>query len=298
MLVLVKLVELAEGIYLLPGRVNIGFITVEEGCYMIDTGLDKDQARRALNALRSASLKLVAVVNTHSHADHIGGNAFVQKRENVPVLAPRAELPFITHPWLEPAILFGGSFPRDLSSKFFMAGASHPEALEEREVPFKVIDLRGHSPGMVGLRIGGVFFTADAYFGADVLARHVLPYTYDPGTALKSLEHVLDERGAELFVPSHGQPTQDPTSEVEANAKAIEAAREAVLKALKASGRGTSMCELTRVVLSELGIRPRSPGLFWLYSSCLRGYLAWLERDSLAEPVLGDAELRWRLIKT
>ena len=292
-----KLAELAEGIYLLPGRVNIGLIAVEEGCYMVDTGLDKDQARRALNALRSAGLRLSVVVNTHSHADHIGGNAFVQKREGVLFLAPRAELPFITHPWLEPALLYGGSYPPDLNNKFFVAEASQAEALEGRELPFEVVDLRGHSPGMVGLKAGGVFFTADAYFGAEVLAKHVLPYTYDPEEALKSLEHVLEERGAELFVPSHGQPTQDPTSEVEANIKAIEAARETVLKVLRASERGTSVCELTRAVLSELGVRPRSPGLFWLYSSCLRGYLAWLERDGLAEPVLRGAELRWKLIK-
>ena len=292
-----KLVELADGIYLLPGRVNIGLIVVEERCYMIDTGLDKDQARRALNAFRSAGLSPSVVVNTHSHADHIGGNAFVQKREGVLILAPRAELPFVTHPWLEPALLYGGSYPRDLSSKFFVAKASRAEALEGRELPFEIIDLRGHSPGMVGLKAGGVFFTADAYFGAEVLARHVLPYTYDPGEALKSLKRVLDEEGAEVFVPSHGQPTQDPTSEVEANVKAIEAAREALLKALRASEQGTSMCELVRAVLGGLGVRPRSPGLFWLYSSCLRGYLAWLEREGLIEPVLRGAELRWKLIK-
>mgnify|MGYP000052907698 CR=1 FL=1 len=292
-----KLVELADGIYLLPGRVNIGFIASEGGCYMIDTGLDRDQARRALNALRSAGLRLVAVVNTHSHADHIGGNAFVQRRENVPVLAPREELPFVAHPWLEPALLYGGSYPSKLASKFFVAKPSRPEALEEQELPFEVVSLPGHSPGMVGIKAEGVFFTADAYFGADVLARHVLPYTYDPEAALSSLERVLSEREVDLFVPSHGQPTQDPAGEVEANAKAIEAAREALLKALEASGREAGTCQLVRAVLSELGIRPRSPGLFWLYTSCLRGYLAWLEREGLVEPVLKGAELCWRAIR-
>jgi len=291
------LVELADGIYLLPGRVNIGFILAEEGCYMIDTGLDRDQARRALNALRSSGLRLVAVVNTHSHADHIGGNAFVQRREGVPLLAPREELPFIAHPWLEAALLYGGCPPRGLASKFFVAEPSCPEPLERRDLPFEVVDLRGHSPGMVGFKANGVFFTADAYFGAEVLARHVLPYTYDPGAALSALEHVLDERKVELFVPSHGQPTEDPAREVEANIRAIEAAREALLKALETSGPGASTCELTRAALSELGIRPRSPGLFWLYTSCLRGYLAWLEREGLVEPVLKGAELCWRTVR-
>ena len=292
-----RLVELADGIYLLPGRVNIGFIASEGGCYMIDTGLDRDQARRALNALRSAGLRLVAVVNTHSHADHIGGNAFVQRREGVPVLAPREELPLVAHPWLEPALLYGGSYPRELASKFFIAEPSRPEALEEQELPFEVVSLPGHSPGMVGIKAGGVFFTADAYFGSEVLARHVLPYTYDPGAALSSLERVLSEREAELFVPSHGQPTRDPTGEVEANARAIETAREALLRALEASGREASICQLVQAVLSELGIRPRSPGLFWLYASCLRGYLAWLGREGLVEPVLRGAELCWRVIR-
>jgi len=296
---LASLEELADGVYLLPGRVNIGFICHEDGCYMVDTGIDDDQARKALRALGKLGLELKAAVNTHSHADHIGGNSFVKRRAGVPILAPEAELPFVRMPLLEPMMLYGGCPIGDLRSKFFAAKPSDAEALEAVGLPFEIVNLAGHSPAMVGLQANGVFFVADAYFGLEVLRRHVLPYTYDPGAALEALKTVLDEREAELFVPSHGKPTRDPTAEVEANIRALEAAREATLKALsRATGRGLSTCQVVSSVLSELGISPRSTGLYCLYASCIRGYLAWLEREGLAEAVVEGPDMLWRPVKS
>ena len=46
---------------------------------LIDTGLDNSAARNILKELEEAGPTPTVIVNTHSHADHIGGNHFIQK---------------------------------------------------------------------------------------------------------------------------------------------------------------------------------------------------------------------------
>jgi glyoxylase-like metal-dependent hydrolase (beta-lactamase superfamily II) len=92
-----ELVKIAGPAHYLPGRVNIGVLIGEGQAAFIDTGLDEGAARKAVQAVEQAHLRLAAVINTHAHADHCGGNAFV-RLERYPIqycydaLAHRATL--------------------------------------------------------------------------------------------------------------------------------------------------------------------------------------------------------------
>jgi glyoxylase-like metal-dependent hydrolase (beta-lactamase superfamily II) len=45
-----------------------------DGAVLIDAGQDRDQAKRLLRACEAAGLTPCAIINTHAHADHFGGN--------------------------------------------------------------------------------------------------------------------------------------------------------------------------------------------------------------------------------
>jgi glyoxylase-like metal-dependent hydrolase (beta-lactamase superfamily II) len=85
------LVKIAGPAHYLPGRVNIGVIVGDGQAALVGTGLDESTARKAVQAIEQAGLRLAAVINTHSHADHCGGNAFVAKRTGAP--PPRRRWP-------------------------------------------------------------------------------------------------------------------------------------------------------------------------------------------------------------
>ncbi len=79
--------ELAPGVRLLPGRVAAGeqpdgnslLLTAPQGLIVVDTGRHADHVDRLLALARSAGKPVAAIVNTHWHLDHLGGNPALRK---------------------------------------------------------------------------------------------------------------------------------------------------------------------------------------------------------------------------
>jgi len=60
--------------------------------------VDPGDAAPVLAFLRRENLKLVAILNTHHHNDHVGGNAALLREFSIPVYGPGNEsIPTVTH---------------------------------------------------------------------------------------------------------------------------------------------------------------------------------------------------------
>jgi len=112
----------ASGLF--PGPVNVG-VRVEGGeAVLVDAGGDDSAGRKILRSLEEEGVRLALIVSTHSHADHIGGNAFLQRRTGCRMYAPGVDRAFVEFPVLEPSYLYGGCPPGPLSNKFLLAQES------------------------------------------------------------------------------------------------------------------------------------------------------------------------------
>lgn len=74
-----ELIQAGERTYYIecPAKMGLFNINDEEVC-LIDSGNDKDAAKKALRIIEGQGWKLKMVINTHFHADHIGGNQLLQ----------------------------------------------------------------------------------------------------------------------------------------------------------------------------------------------------------------------------
>ena len=198
---------------------------------VIDSGNDDSSAKKAVRGFDNINVRYL--FNTHSHADHCGGNSFYSKRYNSAVIAPEGEAAFIQDPLLEPVYLYGSYPPSEMKNKFLFAKPSRVDIIvgerkdlkfrfAEEEYLFKFITLKGHSPDMHGIITpDNIAFLGDALLGAGILEKHGLMFSFDVKSHLESLES-LKSLSADGFVLAHGGYSDDITNLIDLNIKSLQ----------------------------------------------------------------------------
>jgi glyoxylase-like metal-dependent hydrolase (beta-lactamase superfamily II) len=234
------LIPLADRTWVIPGGVNIGvLVNDDKQIVLVDTGLNESSAKKAIKVVREElGGNIVAVLTTHAHADHFGGNATVVKRTGAIVHAPRFDEAFLRYPLLQPASLFGGADPLDsLRGNFLLADPSPVDAIvapgahEIAGIRLEAVPLFGHSPGQLGYLAGDVFFCADVVLPENVLNKYRIPYLFSLTDHLAALEQA---RGTphRVAVAGHGPVLEDGQLEaaVDLNAALAQRVAEAILE--------------------------------------------------------------------
>ncbi len=291
------LTPLGKDAYYLPGAVNVGVIaTSKDGAVLIDTGGDSSHARRIARACRAAGLTPRAILSTHHHADHVGGNAYLVRNFHLPVYAPPLEAALITNPILEPLYLFGGAMPIEaLRDKWLLASGSPVDhliegpVLEVQRVELDIIPVPGHAPGMVAVGYGDVCYCTDGLFGPRVLEKYGIPFTADVASQLESIER-LCETDYRVYLPAHGEPTEDVRALADVNRAAIERAIEAVHLACDPAAE---LPEVLVRVAELLDLRFDNLPQFYLMRTAVSAYLAYLVDQGRVRPWLDGQRLWW-----
>ena len=287
--------QLSEHVYYLRGAVNCAVVVNGGEAVLVDTGGDKDYGRALRKVCDALNVSPVAVLNTHSHADHYGGNDYLLRQFDVPVYAPAFEAGILQNPYLEPVYLFNGAKPLpELMSKWLLAKPSRvdvilePGTLELVGLPFEILDTSGHAHRHVSVKVGDVLIAADAVFGAAVLDKYPLPFGQDIGGQIKSAQ--LTEAGARVLLPGHGEPTEEIEDLVAHNLEAFERAADAV----EAACLGVSTEQILKEVCKTLDVEMLDLPRFYLNRCVVTAYLSYLRDEGRVEVALRENSLTWR----
>ena len=105
--------------------------------------VDPGDAAPVLSFLQLKKLKLVAILNTHHHNDHVGGNLELLQKFTVPVYGPGSEsISTVTHHLKEKDSIY----------------------LAELSLGFSVIDIPGHTSGHIAFYGANILFCGDTLF--------------------------------------------------------------------------------------------------------------------------------------
>jgi glyoxylase-like metal-dependent hydrolase (beta-lactamase superfamily II) len=236
-----RLIKVTEHAGYVTGRVNAGVLTgIDKRCLVLDTGLDKSAANHISEALEAEGLRPVALLLTHTHADHCGGNSALQKKYGIPAYCAPLETAMLSFPILESVYLYGATPPEELRNKFFLAPATAdaralaPGRQEIGGVPFTAVPLPGHSPDHYGyLSDDGALFLGDAALPGYVWEKYGLPYFYDIGAEFATLDALESMAGSiAACVAAHYGPV-DLKELVSANRNGLRNLADWVLAALQ-----------------------------------------------------------------
>lgn len=289
------LVKIAGPAHYLPGRVNIGVIVGDGQAALVDTGLDESAARKAVQAVEQAGLRLAAVINTHSHADHCGGNAFVAKRTGAPIYAPPVEAALIQHTEFEPFFLFGAAPFKAIDSKWFHAAPTPVAHVLDAKVTvcgveLEVLPAAGHSMNQVAIATTEVAYLADALMALEILERYPIQYCYDMLGHRATLDRLAMLR-REWYVGAHFPPTQDLTPLLAANRANLERTAAAVLDALRPAATTE---EVVRGAAEALGVPPMDPPAYLLNAAAVKAHLSAHVREGRVSFEIQDQRPLWR----
>ena len=285
-----ELIQAAEHTYYIESPAKIGLVQTGGTVTLIDSGSDKEAGRKVRQHLDARGLKLSAICNTHSNADHIGGNQYLQRQTGCAVYAPGVEAAFTRDPILEPSFLYGGCPPKPLRHKFLLAQPSDVQVLDPKACPLEVIPLPGHFFDMVGYRTeDDVVFLADCLSSRETLEKYRVSFIYDVAAYLDTLDRVAAMEAA-LFVPAHAAATEDIAPLARYNRDQVYAVAEDLLDLLAEP-------LVFEEVLRRLFRRYRLTMDFQQYvlvGSTVKSYLAWLLDGGRVTAAFDDCRLLWR----
>lgn len=291
-----RIIELASGVYVIPGNTNVGVITNGDGSekevYLVDSGCTEIDAEYILDVLtaffeqQGCTFKLAGLLTTHSHPDHCGGHNYLKEHTGSLIYAAKGEQGAMETPVVQSAILWGGYPPHELRTLYFKPGQTFvdkiiSEQLEielsgDRKISF--IELLGHSNSSMGVIISDkkekkVVFAGDAIFPRDEIGRHWIPLILNPDEFMKSLDKLCEIKNVDWCIPSHGDFLKKNINEAaELNKIAILSTRMCILNAL-ANGKKMTVEQLVKYVADKNELE-MSVSQFALISSTVRSYVS------------------------
>ncbi len=292
-----ELVQVSEKCFYIDAPAKIGVIKADENnVFLIDSGNDKDAGRKISKILDENSWNLSAIFNTHSNADHIGGNRYLQDKYNCKIFARGIECDFTNHPVLEPSFLYGG-FPFErLRHKFLLAKESKAEPLDENKLPenLKMFGLSGHFFDMVGFETDEkIVFLADSLSSKQTLDKYGVVFIWDVAEYIKTLEKI-GEIEAKLFVPSHA-PVSDNVKELALyNLEKVYEVGECILNICS---NGCVFEDVLKNVFDKYNLQMTFEQ-YVLVGSTVRSYLSWLLDAGKLEADFNNNYLYWKKINT
>ena len=290
-----ELIQVSERDYYIQSPAKIGLVRLNDSdVCLIDSGNDKDAGRKVRQILDANKWHLTAIYNTHSNADHIGGNQYLQRQTGCRVYAPGIDCAFTRRPILEPSFLYGGFPPGDLRHKFLMAQESDARELTQDVLPegFALIPLPGHFFDMVGFRTpDDTVYLADCLSSRETLEKYRIGFIYDVAAYLKTLETVKSLQ-AKQFVPSHAPACSEIASLAQHNMDQV----------LEIAERIVGICAepvcfeaVLQRLFSDYGLDMNFEQ-YVLVGSTVRSYLAWLRDTGRLQVLFENSMLLWQRV--
>lgn len=295
-----KLISIKNNIGYIENSCNIGYIIIEDYVILIDSGLEDVVAKKIFRIFDNQAYKIKAIINTHSHADHCGGNNYMQNKLGALIYAPEFESAIIENPYLEPVYLSGGAAPlKELTSKFIMAKPSKVDYVIKKEdteiciesVTLKIVPLPGHAINHIGIAIDDVLYCGDSILDGELLMKHKIPFNVDIGQQINTLK-ILRESKYEVYIPSHCtlMNKKELSQALDENIRTIEDINNIIVESLNTP---KTLEEIEYSLFKHYNIRIKSLTQYYLLKTTILAHINYLFKENIIMKIVNNNKICW-----
>ncbi len=290
-----ELVKVTDCCYYIESPSKVGIYKRNENdVYLIDSGSDVGSAKKTLKICNEMGWKIKGIINTHAHADHIGGNAYIQEKTSCDIFCSTIDRPFIEHTIINPLHIYGGYIPKEMEHKFFLAKESVTKDINSEDFPseLKTFDISGHSLGMIAIVTpDNVAFVGDIVSSDIIIEKYGITYLLDIKKHLESLDFV-ENMDADTFVMSHVETVSDIKPLIKSNREKIFEICDKILELCKEPTTFENLLQkLFYHYNLKMSIRQHS-----LVGSTVRSYLSYLKNEGKIDVVIDDNLIFWKTV--
>ena len=291
-----KMIELDQGVYVIPGNTNVGVITSQDKdltqVYLVDSGSTEIDGEFVLDVLKAffeqqnCSFKIKAIISTHCHSDHCGGHNFLKEETACEIWAAQDEQAAMQTPIIQSEFLWGGYPPHELRTVFFKPSPTFTDrTISENDIinlsqnrTISFIELHGHSYCSIGVIVNAqdgnrVLFAGDSIFPRSEIAKYWVPLVINPVEFMASLDRLCEIENLKWCIPSHGDfITRNLAENVELDKIAILSTRMCILEALDCHEKMTAE-QLIKYVADKNGME-MTLAQYMLISATVRSYIS------------------------
>lgn len=262
--------KILNNLFMFESKTNVLLYVNKDKCFLIDSGKCSKMKEEILDFLLEKNLKLVAIINTHCHSDHISNNDI----NSCKILASDLEKTIIENNGFQLDILYGGRHPNFMDSCFVASKSFKVSDLEKIE-NIEYIYFPGHSYNMIGVCIEkNVIYIGDAIFSEREINK--IPYVYDIEKFLNSLKE-LRKYNDKIIISSHLGIIKNIDELIELNVLYVEKMINIILDICKNKKTFDSILEF---ICEEKNINLNIENYF-LICSTIRSFLSYLIDNDL-----------------
>lgn len=304
----INLIQAKGNSFFCDGIFSIGVYIKDKSAVLIDSGISKDVAKEIDKALIEANVQVMAIINTHCHGDHCGGNAFFQQKyPNIKIFSTETERPFIEDPLMAPICFCGGAAafeelkkckpitPQQVSKVTDIISPYQDQKISICGETFEIITLPGHTRGMIAVRTpDNVLYCGDAIFGGETFRKYpILYYTFIDETlnSFKKLKSLVPQVNVTIIY--HGGIVPDLVPLIDDHESRILETKKWILSIL--SEQPLSIEEITAKIMQKHKI-PDDMVSYALTKTPIQAFVAELARENIIDIRVSNGIVRAYLI--
>ncbi|MCT4619708.1 MAG: MBL fold metallo-hydrolase [Marinisporobacter sp.] len=279
------------------GMTYIPFYKVnDEEIILLDSGWAQGEREGIDSLLEKNKFKVVGIICSHIHIDHIGNVSYFKKKYNCKIAMPAYEA-LICSSLINLKVYYGKQTLSEVKQHFgHMVFETDLMILEDQEsinmcgIEFEILHTPGHSPAHICVTTpDDVAYVADALISYEVMKGAKMPYAFILKEDLESKEKLYDLKSSKYIVAHKGM-YDEITKLIGDNIDFYKGIAESVYDVIDGA---MTMEDIMKFVIKNWNIGVKSIYKYAVVEKMLKSYVEYLNETGRIKLIMDNGFLKY-----
>lgn len=268
----------------------------EKEIIMLDTGWKKGEREGIEEVLEKNNFKVLAILNSHAHIDHIGNNAYLKEKYNC-IIAMSAYEAHICSSAVNLKLYYQSQTLKDVKEHYGHMVSKTDIIIEEGQesitlfgADFKIIHTPGHSPAHICIITpDDAAYLGDCLISYEVMEGAKMPYAYILSEDMKSKAKLYD-LNCSKYVVAHKGIYDNIKKLIDDNMDFYESRAIRIYEVIDGP---MTMEDIMKTVIKNFNIRVTNPYRYAFIQRMLTSYVEYLYEIEKLKLIMDNGFLKY-----